>query len=235
MRALEQGSDVRVVYDVPSRLPALLASGEAQAILVSSIEAFRMPGAKVVEGVCIGSRKAVKSVRLFSKVPFAQISRLALDASSMTSNELALMVLRATYGVVPACQTAEPSLEGMLQSADAAVLIGDIGMTSDGSGLHVLDLGEAWFAMTGLPFVWAVWIGRESLNVELADLLRDSGTTKVSTDTISEAVSKWNWSVDTMASYYQDTMAFEMAADLKEGFTRWQAELGVSSQPIQFV
>ena len=156
VRTLEQGTQVKVIYDLPSRLPAMLASGEVQAILVSSIEAFRMPDARIVDGICIGSRRTVKSVRLFSKVPFAEISTLALDASSMTSNELARLVLKSTYGVVPKCQTAEPSLRDMLASADAAVLIGDIGMTSDGSGLHVLDLGEAWFAMTGLPFVWAV-------------------------------------------------------------------------------
>jgi predicted solute-binding protein len=37
-------SPVRVLYDVPSRLPALLDSGAAQAALVSSFEALRTPG-----------------------------------------------------------------------------------------------------------------------------------------------------------------------------------------------
>ena len=67
-------SPVRVLYDVPSRLPALLESGEADAIFVSSVDGLRVADCRLAEGVCI-----VKSVRLFSKVPPAEIQKLALD------------------------------------------------------------------------------------------------------------------------------------------------------------
>src|SRR5471032_1724555 len=89
VRAFEvwgEESPVNVIYEVPSKLPALLAAGEVQAIMVSSIEAFRHPGSRIAEGVCIGSQREVMSVRLFSKVPPRMIETLALDQSSMTSN-----------------------------------------------------------------------------------------------------------------------------------------------------
>jgi len=173
MRFEEAGekSPVRVRYDVPSRLPALLQSGEAQAILVSSVDALMVPDRRMVAHVCIGSHGPVKSVRLFSQVHPRHIQTLALDASSLTSNRLAQIILAERYGSHPTLTTMAPNLESMLAAADACVLIGDIGMAADGTGLHVLDLGEEWFKLTRKPFVWAAWIGNEGLTSELATYL----------------------------------------------------------------
>lgn len=162
---------VEVRYDVPSRLPALLESGAAQAILVSSIEALRRPGSRVASNVSISSQEEVLSVRLFSKVPFERIGSLALDQSSMTSNALAQIVLSESYGARPTVERCPPGLGAMLARHDAAVLIGDNGMREQGEGLRILDLGSAWRGMTGLPFVWAVWLGEDGLDAELSSAL----------------------------------------------------------------
>ncbi len=167
-------SHVKVVYDLPSRLPAFLESGEADAILVSSVDALRIPGRKMAEGVCIGSHGPVKSVRLFSKVPPSQIRSLALDQSSMTSNRLAQIILKELYRATPTTHHHAPNQAEMLREHDACVLIGDIGMMAPSKGLHVLDLGEEWRKVTGKPFVWAAWIGNEQLTPELALFLYTS-------------------------------------------------------------
>lgn len=162
---------VKVVYDVPSKLPALLESGEADAVLASSIEALTVADRKVAGGLCIASDGPVLSVRLFSKVAPKDIRTLALDQSSLTSNALAKIVLAERYGAAPIGTPQPPDLKEMLSQLDACILIGDIGMRTDGSGLHVLDLGEEWKRLTGLPFVWALWIGAENLTPELAGML----------------------------------------------------------------
>jgi len=36
--------------------------------------------------------------------------------------------------------------------------------TGTRAGRHIIDLGEAWQAMTGLPFVFATWIVRDGLD-----------------------------------------------------------------------
>lgn len=165
--------DVEVVFDVPSRLATLLDAGEVQAALVSSIEALRRPGARVVDGIGIGSFGPVESVRLFSKVPYGMIQTLALDQSSLTSNRLAQVVMRESYGARPQCLAFPPDLDAMLGVCDAALLIGDLGMTADpGRGVRILDLGEAWTDLTGLPFVWALWTGGTDLTPDLASKLR---------------------------------------------------------------
>jgi chorismate dehydratase len=174
VRAFEVWGDespVHVVYEVPSKLPELLAAGAVQAIMVSSIEALRHPGKRVAAGVCIGSQREVLSVRVFSKVPPGEIRTLALDQSSMTSNALAQIVLSQTYGVKPITGPQPPNLVAMLADHDACVLIGDNGMRETGDGLYILDLGLEWFKLTGLPFVWAVWLGEGTLTAELSSHL----------------------------------------------------------------
>lgn len=236
-----EASQVRVIYDVPSRLPALLESGEAQAILVSSVDALRIPGRRIAAGVCIGSDGPVKSVRLFSKVPPERIRTLALDASSMTSNRLAQIVLAERYGAKPETETHAPDLEQMLKVADACVLIGDIGMVSDGTGLHVLDLGEEWRLLTGKPFVWAGWIGTETLTPELTHLLQAAAATAYvgrtahpeggETERVRERLiaraqahaPKWTHAM--IRDYYLNVMVYEMDDHVLSGLEEFRARL----------
>ncbi len=57
------------------------------------------------------------------------------------------------------------------QPCDARLLIGDKVVCEEPAGLeHQLDLGAAWKEMTGLPFVFAIWVARSG--VALGDLPR---------------------------------------------------------------
>ncbi len=225
-------SPVRVVYDVPSRLPALLDSGDVQAILVSSVDALRVPGRRVLASPSVASRGAVRSVRLFSRVPFDQIKTLAWDASSMTSNRLATAVLREIHGVAPETRNMLPDQSAMLAECDACVLIGDIGMEADSTGLEVLDLGAAWAETTGLPFVWALWAGRDGLTPELGAILleawRQSGCGAASPSTpqtgaaIEWAAARAGWSRGLTDSYLNATMDFDSAGFLESSLLAFQ-------------
>lgn len=228
-------SPVAVSVDVPSRLPMLLESGKADAILVSSIHALEHPDLQIVDGVGIGSHGPVQSVRLFSKVHFSQIQSLCLDSSSMTSNKLALALLRERYRVAPRTMTGRPDIIEMLEAADACVLIGDIGMTADGAGLQVWDLGEVWTEFTGLPFLWAAWVGRD-VPLELAALLArayepysvgkgsdgsvrfedtGNGAQKELFDFVTE---QWGWPRERVADYLLERMVYTLDPRMKRGF-----------------
>ncbi|HZH99349.1 MAG TPA: menaquinone biosynthesis protein [Fimbriimonadaceae bacterium] len=221
---LGDSSPVRVVYDVPSKLPALLESGEADAILVSSVDALRNPGRRMADGVCIGSFGPVKSVRLLSRLPFQSIKSLALDQSSMTSNRLAQILLREHFGVQPETRHEPPDLHQMLSSADACVLIGDIGMQASGEGLHVLDLGQAWTNLTGKPFVWAAWIGEERLTPELAHHLQEAAT-QPGPSLLDCAQRRSGWELGVLNDYLLSTMRYEMNAQMVEGLREFRDRL----------
>ena len=232
----EQDPPVRVIYAVPSKLPELLESGEADAILVSSVDALRHPGRRMVDGVCIGSNGPVKSVRLFSKVPFEQIQSLALDQSSMTSNRLAQVVLKERHGISPWAEPELPNQAEMLAKHDACVLIGDIGMLASTEGLHVLDLGEAFTSLTGLPFVWAAWIGGKGLTAELADDLRiaarympvgqgrENGTGDLA-ELVALTKAKSGWTEVMIRDYYLNVMVYSMDRRALDGYRRFRSLL----------
>lgn len=219
-------SPVQVVYDVPSKLPALLASRSVQAILVSSIEALRAP-CRVADGVSISSQDEVLSVRILSKVPFHEIETIALDRSSMTSNALAEIMLRTVRSTPYRTVVAPPDLDAMLGEADAAVLIGDNGMRADGRGLLDVDLGRAWRELTGLPFVWAVWLGHEALDDALAQHLRDAAAWggQHLDDVIPLAAAETGFSLADADHYLRTIMDYRLDEPHKQGLAEFAARL----------
>ena len=228
---LGEESPVKVVYDVPSKLPQLLDDNQADAILVSSIDALRTPDRSIASGVCIGSEGPVQSVRLFSRVPYGHIQSLALDSSSMTSNRLAQILLAENFNVRPQTLAMPPDIRTMLDVCDACVLIGDIGMTADYPGARILDLGQAWTDTTNHPFVWALWTGKTDLDPELVDLLnlayRKSkdrhGRYRPEVNQAGQANS--NWPPHLVEQYYNQCIRFDYDARAQAGLALYGQKL----------
>lgn len=217
---------VEVQLDIPSRLPAMLDDPErgCQAVLASSFDALTTPGRRIVWGVCIGSFGPAASVRLFSRKPFERIETLALDQSSLTSNHLAQVILKETYGVAPRVEICAPDLDAMLADHDACILIGDRGLMTEGEGLQILDLGEAWTQMTGLPFVWAVWIGNEELDPFLATELNEAYQwwLERKSGLLPGIAERAGWDLGVCARYLEQTMLFRFEEHEWEGLMRFR-------------
>lgn len=165
-------NEAEVQLGVPTELAEWIEKGFTTASLASSFYAFSKENMRVADSISISSRGPIESVRLFSKKPFAEIETLSLDATSMTSNQLAQIILAEIYGIRPKTILSPPNLDAMLEKTDAAVLIGDIGLAAKHNGLHVMDLGSAWEEMTRLPFVWALWVGKEKLDEKVVGILQ---------------------------------------------------------------
>ena len=151
----------------PSGIPDLLRRGEADAGLVPIVALPDLPEVEILPGLSIASRRRAGSVLVVSKGPLREARRIALDASSRTSAAL-LKVLLAAEGRRDLLFTeSETPLSALLEGHDAALVIGDPALQADTRGLEVLDLGEAWFEATGLPFVFAAWAVRR--DAPLAD------------------------------------------------------------------
>jgi len=161
----EFAPEVRLSMEVPSRLAELLASGDLDLGLIPSVEYLRgaSRGYRILPGFAIAARGPVRSVKLFSRVPMERIERLALDDGSRTSQALARVWLDARHGVRPRLIESLPLGVSALEStADAVLVIGDRAMKVPDEPFHeVVDLAEAWRELTGLPFVFALWVARE--------------------------------------------------------------------------
>ena len=138
------------------RCAELLAEGRADAALIPVIEYQRIPGLKIAPGACVASKKSVRSVLLASRVPINRVRSVAIDTSSRTSAALIQIILKRFYDLGVSYQNSAPKLADMLESNDAALIIGDPAMI-DRSTLYVYDLAEEWRKHTGHPFVFAFW------------------------------------------------------------------------------
>jgi chorismate dehydratase len=144
----------------PSRIPDLLRSGEGDVGLIPSIEYQRGDGLELLPHLGIASKTRARSVLLVSRVPLEEIRSVALDDHSRTSAALLAILLRHRGLHEVAYRERPPLLGEMLRDHDAALLIGNAALTADVRGLRVLDLAAEWFAITRLPFVFAVWAAR---------------------------------------------------------------------------
>lgn len=157
----EQIERCRFLSDAaPARCAELLAEGRADAALIPVIEYQRIRNLKIVPGACVASKASVRSVLLASRVPITDVRSVALDTSSRTSAALIRIILGRFYALSPSYRTSPPSIEEMLETNDAALIIGDPAMLIDRASLYVYDLAEEWRKHTGLPFVFAFWAVR---------------------------------------------------------------------------
>ena len=165
---------------VPARCAQLLSQDEVAAALVPVIEYQRIPDGALVADICVGSKNEVLSVVLVSKnTQLENIRTVALDESSRTSATLVKVIFREFLGREPKWTTCSPNIADMLNRNDAALIIGDPGMTFPRTGLKVWDMASLWRNYTGFGFVFAMWMVRnEAIDVDFAGA-RDEGVTRI--------------------------------------------------------
>jgi cyclic dehypoxanthinyl futalosine synthase len=163
-------------FELPSRCAELLASGEADLALLPTASYAAIPGElRAVPGVAIASRGPVRTVVLVGEVPWEEMTDIALDGASRTSAAL-LRLLCRERGLSPTfAELPHDEVEAAAAGRRGALIIGDAGFAAAERHPHVHDLGREWRALTGLPFVYALWAGRpDAAGPEEVALLRES-------------------------------------------------------------
>jgi chorismate dehydratase len=169
LAGLESESGVDFVALPPARLIEQLRAGQLDAALVSSVEAARLPGYRAPAGLGIACKREIRSVRAFRRRG-APIRNIGIDEGSATSVALLRILLARRYademapavGFTPIAPTTHP--DGLPH--DLVLLIGDAGLAADPGSREVWDLGQQWRALTGLPFVFALWLLRPGADAD---------------------------------------------------------------------
>ena len=215
-------SQVDLSFSVPSICAERVEQGSVDLGLVPVTEIARQ-GLEIVPGVGITCIGAVRSILLFSSMPWTKIRTLAVDASSRTSVELARVILRERYGTEPEICSSEPVLEKMLTDADAALIIGDPALRLNRGELPFewLDLGAEWLALTGLPMVFAAWAGKPGLPLKaLQRLTRASyefGRTRIG-DIITQETPARDIGRGLALQYFAHHIRYELGPQELHGF-----------------
>src|SRR5688572_112327 len=161
---------VQLTLDVPANLLDGLRASRFDVALLPVIDYQRMDGLVVIPAGGIGSDGHTLTVRIFSRTPIERIGTLACDPDSHTSVALARIVLARAYGLRPEFVELKRDAGDGATPHDAQLLIGDKVICEAPVGYaHQLDLGEAWKDLTGMPFVFAAWMGRAEAIAPSAD------------------------------------------------------------------
>ncbi len=216
---------IEIVLDLPSRLADALAAGRLDVAMIPSIEYARRPDYCIVSDACIACDGPVRSVKLYSRVPLDRVRTLALDEGSRTSAALASILLLERFGLSPDKLPLPIGSRWEQTPADAAVVIGDRGMLSNGGDFaFAYDLGEEWLRWTGLPFVFAMWIARP--NVDLPGVAaalaaaRDGGITRFEEIARQAAPTIGVPEADCL-SYLRDNLEFHLGPRQRQGLERF--------------
>lgn len=213
--------DIDLRLEVPSRLADQLATGELDLALIPSVESFQDPDYTIVSDACIGCRGPVLSVKLFSRVPMAQIRTLALDEGSRTSAALTKILLWERYRVAPQCELLPLGNTIHDATTDAVLLIGDRAIHPPDLPFEASwDLGSEWRAWSGLPFVFAMWVGRRDRDWSQIDVAlraaRDRGLQHLESIAHAEAP-RVRLTTDECLGYLRDNLHFVMGPQERRG------------------
>jgi chorismate dehydratase len=168
-------------FEVPARCAAHLHDRSVDLGLIPSIEYLQDKDYRIVPDLAVASEGDVASVALFTTRAPTMLRSIAVDSSSRTASALLRILCAEWWDIDPKLVQLRPELPVMLKRCDAALVIGDPALFLDheAKGLEKVDLGFEWTAMTSLPFVWAIWVGRAAAlgaeHVAALQAARESG------------------------------------------------------------
>lgn len=247
-------NDFEVVSGPPSELNRRMDAGELDISAASSIEYARHPGKYyLVPDIAIGSRGPVQSVLLLSRFSMKDLAGKTILVSSQTHTSAALLkVLLAELWKVKT-EFVSGDATSMLESGerpDAILAIGDeaLNLRYHPDYPHRADLGEAWRELTGLPFIFGVWIvQRKSYGENAAEIRSECGkllaAKRWGTENLSDMctlAAEGSCLSDTEMCSYFDGLVYDFGENEIKGlelFFRHLADNGIIEQapPLQFL
>ena len=235
IEGLEAWREAELVPAVPSKLIGMLLGREVDVAICSVVDAAD-PAVCLLPVGMIGCDGPTRTVRVFSRVPFDKVTRLHADTDSHTSVVLAQVILRHAYGrsVEVTGFEAGTGAAGHGPWPETVLLIGDKVETdppreADGF-VHQLDLGAAWKELTGLPFVYAVWMCRDGeertpgVAMAASVLTRSRLHNRTRLDWLVQShATERGWSVEHAGEYLGHLLRFEVGEREREAVARFIA------------
>lgn len=155
---------IELVKDYPANIASLLISDKIDIGLIPVAAIADIDSPEIISDFCIGSDGEVASVCLFSDVALHEIETVLLDYQSKTSVELLKILLKEHWHIVPRLVKASTGYEKEIKGTTAGLVIGDRALEQRLQSKFIYDLGFAWKAMTGLPFVYAAWVSNKKMS-----------------------------------------------------------------------
>ena len=174
---IERADDLRatLLLSPPSGCAEAFNSGLADIALIPSGALPTIKDAKIVTPFCIGATGRVRTVTLMSDSMLPFIRRIWLDSHSVTSALLTRILCEHLWLISPEFrQMDDYSAADKPRKGDAFLFIGDKVFDYEGRFANSWDLAENWWWRNDLPFVFAVWVARESVPPPVIESLENA-------------------------------------------------------------
>jgi chorismate dehydratase len=223
INTIDRWDGCQVQTAVPAQIASMVLDSKADLGLISLIDAARYaPQLALVPCSMIGCDGPTMTVLLCSKVEPKSITNVYADTESHTSvilADLALKELHNTTAEFVGCDFSKTDLASP-DSPETVLMIGDKVITDAPPAdiyPHQIDLGEAWKQMTGLPFVYAVWMCKSEraddpqIHLAGAMLERVYKRNQLQLDhLVATEARKRNWPADSARKYIGELLRFEV-------------------------
>lgn len=242
----ELAARYRIDWMLPSECADRLATGEADLGLVPIAALPLNPSLRIVPGCTIASKDHVRSLLLVrrAKQPLSAIGTVAADNASRTTIAYTRMLFRMWGNAQAEFIPMAANLDAMLRRADAAIVIGDpallaleeLANRSERAEEELVyhDLAHEWRALTGLPFVSAVWGAAHGISLDdgvAQDLIRSRDRGLQNIEALAHEWSrKLPLSEQTIRTYLRENIHYVLDEECAEGmraFFRMAAQAGI--------
>ena len=201
----------------------------AQALLDDTIDIGLVPVAvmpllkhpQLVSKYVIGTEGEVASVALFSQVPMDQIEKVYLDYQSRTSVALAKILFKQFWKKEVEFLNATEGYINQIHGNTAGIIIGDRALVNIDKFEHIYDLGLAWKAYSGLPFVFAAWVANKPIPLEFIEAFDAANGYGLSHLEDVIALIPANEQVYDLHKYYTENISYELTPEKKAGLDKF--------------
>lgn len=214
---------ISLTEEYPAKLAEQLISDQIDVGLIPVAMIPRLKESYIISDYCIGTEGEVASVALFSEVPMEQIETVILDYQSRTSVNLARILLKEYWKKEVVLEEATPDFREKIKGTTAAVVIGDRALEQISMSAYMYDLGAAWKAHTGLPFVFAAWVANKQLDDAFADAFNKANAYGV--NHIDEVLAGLNYPGYDLKKYYTENLSYPLTGEKRKGLALFLEKL----------
>ncbi len=217
--------EIDLKLDIPSECARRLVSGDADLGLVPVAVIPEISNAHIISDYCIGSTSEVRTVCIVADRPLEELQTIYLDYHSRTSVELCRILLKNFWQLGIQLIHAQPGFEQMIGDRTGALVIGDRAITISEKHSYFYDLGEAWRAHSGLPFVYAAWVSNRPLEQDFID--RFNAALKLGIDHIPQLMfilPSPQPGFD-LEKYFTENISYRLDSAKREGLSTFLSEM----------
>jgi chorismate dehydratase len=218
--------DIELIIDYPASIAAMLLRNEIDMGLVPVAIIPQMKEYHINGDFCIGADGDVASVCLFSETPIDKIEKVLLDYQSRTSVQLARVLLKEYWEISPELVDAGKDFRDHIKGTTAGVVIGDRALEQRQISPYVYDLGGAWKAFTGLPFVFAAWISNKPIDPGFIAAFDEANRQGVAQ--IDAVVAENPYPIFSLHDYFTKHLNYDLDQPKRKGLERFLDYLTVS-------